>query len=118
MKQIGHTYRYYSSLHRKKINVMTGFYAFFLFVFLSTAGKSIGLPLMFFITVVMFILMGIYMIEIKVEDKRHLQRYTVKRESMDDHGNSKILVEWHKDKLQVWIPNLPAGFQRFRVISE
>lgn len=117
-RKVGETYRYFSNMHRKKTKVFIGFYAFLLFVFLSTAGKSIGAPLMIFLTCLLLLGMTAIFLDAMSQDRRHLQHYTVKKESMDDEGRSTLLVEWHKDHSHDWIPNKPRGLQRLHLIGE
>lgn len=116
-RKIGETYRYFSEIHQKKTKGFLAFYAFLVFVFLSTSGKSIGAPLMTFLTCVLIVGLISIFFDTMSRDKRHMQRYTVKKESMDDRGNSTILVEWHKDHSHDWIPNKPFVLHRFRVVG-
>lgn len=117
-RRIGSTYRYFSNIHRRKSEVILAFYGFLAFVFVSTAGKSIGFPLMVFFTILMLMSFSVIILDVNTRDSRHLKRYIVKKESIDDYGNSKIFVEWYKDHSHDWIPNKPYGLQRLRFIGE
>lgn len=117
-RKIGKTYRYFSSAHSRKTALIAVTYAFLVFLLLSSAGRLVGVPFMVFLTLVAIMSLSVIFMDARSQDRNHFHKYTIKQESVDDHGNSRILVEWDNDKIHAWIPNPPMIFQRLRLIGE
>lgn len=117
-RKIGGVYRYYPKARRLAMFCFTAPYLFFLFMFLSSGGKSLAPSLILLQTVAVIFILLFLVVDARGVDERAFHRYRIHRESIDDRGNSKILVEWLKDGRQEWIPNTPVFTERYRIITE